>query len=546
VAGERDGLIGILTDDTVGADVELRVTLRRLRRARGLSQRDLTGPLNLTAHSAIVDYESGRRIPPPDILAAYERHFELQAGGLQLLRERALRERAAAEALLAVEHPVSVPSALEQLRAAPPATPPGGAAEAASLIKATPVIPDGRGQAPATGQARATGQAGAPGMVPMPYRFQPAQLPPTVTDFTGRKEELAWAQRCLAEFPGTPLTLSGPPGVGKTTVAIRLAHLLRDRFCDGQLFVDLRGSDACRARSAEALAMFLRGLGVPNEEIPDDAGERSCMFRSLTADGRFLVLLDNAFDEAQVRPLLPASPGCLTLITSTRLLVGLEGARTLILDMPPGEEALELLARVAGRARIAAEEAAARDVVRCCGRLPLAVRIAGARLAARPAWPVAEIAARLGDERSRLSELAVGDLQVRAALAACHGMLGPAARRVFRCLGSIAGTVPHFTADHVMAATVLAASEVEAALEHLADVSLVHALGGRRYRLHDLVRLYAAERVHAEGEESAALFSARPELLSAHGRAVPPSAAWHSDSAERDRLAPTQASLPPG
>jgi hypothetical protein len=355
----------------------------------------------------------------------------------------------------------------------------------------------------------------------IPGWFRPAQLPPAVTDFTGREEEFSWAQRCLARYPAAPLTFSGPPGVGKTTLAVYLAHRVMDRFWDGQLFADLRGPRACRGVSAEALAMFLRGLGVPKWQIPNDTEERSAMFRSLTADGRFLVLLDNASDEDQVRPLLPASPGCLTLITSTRLLAGLEGARTLILDVPPEEEAIELLRRVVGPERIATEEAAARDVVRCCGRLPLAVRIAGARLSARPAWPVAEIAARLDDERRRLSELAVGDLRVRAVLAACYGALGPAAQRVFRCLGSVPG--PHVTAERVVARTVLAASEVEAALEQLADVSLVRALGGCRYYLHDLVRMYAAERFYAEDVD------------------VPP-AAWHSDSAERDRLAPTQAS----
>jgi NB-ARC domain len=215
------------------------------------------------------------------------------------------------------------------------------------------------------------------------------------------------------------------------------------------------------------------------------------MFRSVMASARALVLLDNVADEAQVRPLLSASPRCMTIITSRSVLSGLEGAKGLILDVPPANEALQLLRHVIGDRRADAEEPAARQEVRLCAGLPLAIRVAGARLAARPAWPVEELARRLGDDHCRLAELAAGDLEVRAAFGPSYSALDPPARRVFRQLGLIGSA--DFRIEQAAAIADLSAAAVQSILERLADLSLVQPIAPGRYRMHDLLRLYAAE-----------------------------------------------------
>ena len=231
-------------------------------------------------------------------------------------------------------------------------------------------------------------------------------------------------------------------GVGKTTLAVHAAHQLRTQFPDGQLYVNLRGVEAQALDPPEVLGRFLRALGVEGHSIPDDVDERADLYRSLMADRRALVLLDNAADEAQVRPLLPAGAGNAVLVTSRTRLTGLAGAEVIDLDVLPPEQAVELLGKIAGAHRIAREPAAAQVIAALCGYLPLALRIAGARLAAKPHWRLQRLAHRLAEQQRRLDELTAGDLEVRASVGLSYHGLGEREQRAFRLLGLL--EVPDF------------------------------------------------------------------------------------------------------
>jgi DNA-binding SARP family transcriptional activator len=333
---------------------------------------------------------------------------------------------------------------------------------------------------------------------------RPRQLPPDVDDFTGREAAVAEVRQLLEAERATAIVISaiaGKAGVGKTALAVRVAHRLRPRFADGQLYVNLRGAEAQALDPAEVLAGFLRALGVEGALVAEGLEERVRQYRSRLADRRVLVVLDDAADEAQVRPLLPASPGCAALVTSRSRLNGLEAAHPLTLEVLEADQAVALLAKLAGPGRVAAEPQAAAAIVRLCGWLPLAVRIAGARLASRPQWRLALLAERLGDERRRLDELVTGDLEVRASVALSYHGRGRKERRLFRRLGlPVAPSFPAWVAAALLGVEL---AEAEVLLEGLVDAQLVEAAGedqaGQlRYRLHDLLRLYARERLHAE------------------------------------------------
>jgi tetratricopeptide (TPR) repeat protein/transcriptional regulator with XRE-family HTH domain len=332
----------------------------------------------------------------------------------------------------------------------------------------------------------------------------PAMLPPDVTDFTGRSESLQLADLQLCGSQGEReqaplLTIAGPPGIGKTAFALRLAHSVKRRFRDGQLYASFRGDEGDHQHPNEILARFLRALGVPRAKVPAGLEEQSALFRSVLAGRHVLVVLDNVVNEAQVRPLLPASDTCRTLITSRSVLSGLECSQTIFLDTLTEPEAVSLLAGIAGRARVAGEPGAARDLAELCGRLPLAIRIAGARLKARPTRTVADLARRLRHEQRRLGELTTGDLEVRSAFASSYERLSADLRFVFRRLGLIPGL--DFTAETAAALFGPVSGDTEASLELLADYNLVQAAQERRYRLHCLLRIYACERAEAEDTE---------------------------------------------
>ncbi|MET9153398.1 BTAD domain-containing putative transcriptional regulator [Streptomyces griseoflavus] len=332
---------------------------------------------------------------------------------------------------------------------------------------------------------------------------RPAQLPATVPDFTGRASFVRELSEALASASGPEArvmavsALAGIGGVGKTTLAVHVAHAARSAFPDGQLYVNLQGAGARSAEPETVLGSFLRALGTPDAAVPDTLEERAALYRSVLDGRKVLILLDNARDAAQIRPLLPGTAGCAALVTSRVRMVDLAGAHLVDLDVMSPEEALALFSRIVGEERVASEREAALDVVAACGFLPLAIRIAASRLAARRTWTVSVLAAKLADERRRLDELQAGDLAVKATFELGYGQLEPAQARAFRLLGLADG--PDISLAAAAAVLDLPADDTEDLLESLVDTSLLESAAPGRYRFHDLVRLYA--RACAERDE---------------------------------------------
>ncbi len=340
---------------------------------------------------------------------------------------------------------------------------------------------------------------------------RPAQLPATVPDFTGRDGFVTELGKQLANAEGTVMAVSavaGIGGVGKTTLAVHVAHAAREHFPDGQLYVDLQGAGPAVAEPEAVLGAFLRSLGTPDSAIPDGVEERAALFRSMLAGRRVLTLLDNARDAAQVRQLLPGTAGCAALITSRSRMVDLAGAHLVDLDVMSPEEAMTLFTRIVGDERVSAERQAAMDVVAACGFLPLAIRIAAARLASRRTWTVSVLASKLADERRRLDELQAGDQAVKATFELGYSQLDKDQARAFRLLGLADG--PDISLHAAAALLDHTPDEAEDLLESLVDTSLLESAAPGRYRFHDLVRLYA--RQCAERDEQPP--SERDEALS--------------------------------
>jgi len=354
---------------------------------------------------------------------------------------------------------------------------------------------------------------------PRAARAVPRGLPAPAGHFAGRAHELAALTRLLGQGDSGQHTtvvisaIGGTAGVGKTALALRWAHQVADRFPDGQLYVNLRGFDPALPPmpAAEAIRLALDALEVPAERIPASLDAQAGLYRSVLAGKKVLIVADNAADAAQVRPLLPGSPGCLVVVTSRSQLAGLvaiDGAVPLPLDVLTSAEARDLLARILGEARVAAEPGAAGQLVEVCGCLPLALAITAARAAIRPELALAAVAAELADAAGRLDALqADGDpcASVRAALASSYRHLSADAARMLRLLGLHPG--PDIS---LLAAASLAGvpdRQTARQLAELADASLVSREGADRYALHDLVRLYAAElvqRVDGGAEREAA------------------------------------------
>lgn len=350
-------------------------------------------------------------------------------------------------------------------------------------------------------------------------------LPPAIGDFTGRAAQLAEVQALLSgPREAMPIAVvSGPGGVGKSAFAVQVAHRLAAAYPDGQLYAELHGfSDP--VPPAEVLGRLLRALGA---DPPEGLAERGDLFRSLVAGRRILLVLDDAGSEAQIRPLLPGSASCGVLITSRARLAGLGGEDLTQLDVLDEGLGIELLARIAGDAHIRREPEAARRIVALCGGLPLALRIAGARLATRSHWTPSGLAERLADERRRLDELTVGDLEVRSGLGLSYDALDIPARTALRRLGLLGASD---VAPWVLAALldIPEAEGGEDIVEQLIDAQLLHftgtdPAGQPRFGLHDLVRVYAAERAEAEdshAERAAALGRALGGWLWLTGRAA--------------------------
>jgi len=346
---------------------------------------------------------------------------------------------------------------------------------------------------------------------PAPMRVMPAQVPAGISDFVGRESQLAALSSALDAASGETAVAAvvGGPGVGKTTLAVTWAHQAAGKFPDGQLYVNLRGFDPSGrpVTPTEAIQGFLDALQVPAASVPAGLPARAALYRSLTAGRRMLVLLDNARDSDQVRPLLPGSPGCLVLVTSRSELPGLvaaEGARALRLGVFSDAEALELLVRRIGSARVAAEPEVARELTRLCARLPLALAIIAARVIARPGFPLASLAEELRDGGGRLDALATGEqtADIREVFSWSYRCLRPPAARMFLLLGLYPG--PDIT---VAAAARLAATtprEARGLLRELTRCHVLAELSPGRYALHELLRAYAAERARAEEVRSIA------------------------------------------
>jgi DNA-binding SARP family transcriptional activator/DNA-binding XRE family transcriptional regulator len=340
----------------------------------------------------------------------------------------------------------------------------------------------------------------------------PRQLPLAAPHFVGRAAELSALDRMLGQAdsePGTVLvtTVGGSAGVGKTALAVHWAHQIAGRFPDGQLYVNLHGYGPSRTpvAPAEAIHAFLYALQVPPERIPAGLDARAGLYRSLLAGRRMLVVVDNARDAAQVRPLLPGSPGCQALVTSRDQLTGLaaaEGAHLLTLDVLTEAEAGEMLARRLGSERVAAEPAAATELAGLCARLPLALGIAAARAAACPGLPLAALAAGLRASRARLDGLDTGDAatDVRTVFSwSCQQLTGSAGR-MFRLLGVHPG--PDITVPAAGSLAGVPPGEARQALAELARTNLITEHAPGRYACHDLLRAYAAEQSRSHDSET--------------------------------------------
>ncbi|MFG1921179.1 ATP-binding protein [Cryptosporangium sp. NPDC048952] len=323
----------------------------------------------------------------------------------------------------------------------------------------------------------------------------PAELPALPALFTGRDTEVD--DILAAVGSGAPvIAVSGPGGVGKSALILHVAHRIRDAYPDGTLFVRLRGASAEPADPADVLPRLLRSVrpDSPDDgELRGDAETLAARFRTRIAGRRFLLVLDDAGSADQVRPLLPGTSGSLVLVTSRPVLAELAAATLVRLEVFSDDEARELLTRLAGDRRVTDDPAATDAVVRACGSLPLAVAIAGSRLRARPSWSMATLAERLADEERRLDELSSGRDAVRASVAATYTELDAYHQRVFRRLGAHPGT--DFDAGAAAALADLVAPGAVPALDLLVERQLVQVVTSDRYRLHDLLRLYALEQL---------------------------------------------------
>ena len=336
------------------------------------------------------------------------------------------------------------------------------------------------------------------------------RLPPDIANFTGRQAELESVTALLGQASKSGETghnisvLTGMAGVGKSALAIHAAYQLKPDFPDAQLYVNLRGTESQPLEPSQVLAGFVRSLGVGDRSIPETLTQRSDLYRSLLSGKRALVLLDNALDEAQVRPLLPDSSTCAVIVTTRKPLADLEGAAILEVDEMT-QEALDLLQNLVGVCT-PSELEAAKNVIDLCSRLPLAIRITAGTLKNKADWRFEDCADKLADERERLLSLRLSDLAVRVSLALSYQELDANTARLFRLLGLLIGS--NFTPALAGALLESESAIAEESVKHLVDVQLLEPANEGRYRFHDLVRLFARGQL-AQEEASEARQAAR-------------------------------------
>ncbi|MET8338980.1 BTAD domain-containing putative transcriptional regulator [Streptosporangium canum] len=375
----------------------------------------------------------------------------------------------------------------------------------------------------------------------------PSMLPTDIADFTGRtkqiddiRQRLTLAVDDRSRFAVPIIAIVGKAGIGKTTVAVHSAHSVAEHFPDGQLYADLHGGVSRPTSPMQVLERFLRVLGVPGTALPDGLEERAEMYRALLADRRMLIVLDDAGNESQVLPLLPGNPASAVIITSRSRLAGLAGAIHVDVDVFDSSQSMDLLSRIAGVERVQSEAESAAALAELCGQLPLALRIAGARLLARPHWSIEQLVGRLEDETRRLDELKHGDMGIRASISLTYDSAAEDARRLFRRLAILDSQI--FSAWISAALLDMPFADAQDLLDDLADAQLVETTGvGRgvhtQYRFHDLIRVFARERLAAEesaGERGAALGRVLGGLLflaeAARRREYGPDILVHSDA----------------
>lgn len=343
-----------------------------------------------------------------------------------------------------------------------------------------------------------SGSAAHPAPVP-----PPAELPADIPDFTGR-DQLVDQVRQLIEHPERSTAvviavLTGMAGIGKTALAVHVAQRVRARFPDGQFYVNLRGAQAQALAPMTVLGTFLTQLGMV--DLPDDLDGRARAYRSRVAGRRVLVVLDNAADEEQVRPLLPGSPSCAVLVTSRARLANLAGTRLVVLDVLPADEAVDLLGQVGGRDRVVAERESATEIVRLCGYLPIAIRIAGAVLIRRPQQSLARFAEQLTRQRPLDVLSAEGGDRLRVGFSLSYRSLGEPEQRQFRLLGLLrAPDFPAWVGDVALGTETDPGTRTP--MDRLVDAQLLEddrgledSAGQRRYRCHDLLREFAQDQL---------------------------------------------------
>jgi tetratricopeptide (TPR) repeat protein len=340
-------------------------------------------------------------------------------------------------------------------------------------------------------------QAEIPGLAIGAAAATRAPLPPDRREFIGRHGEIDSLLNALTTHKGGVVAIHGPPGVGKSALAIHVAHLVAAEFPDGRLHIDLRGADQRPIATMDALERLLHAMGLPPNAIALTEAGRLEQYRKLLAGKRALIVLDNARSAAQLRPLLPRARNCSVLVTSRQPMSALDEATLLSLGALTSEEAARLLIAMLCDDPRTQDRAGLDELTTRCDHLPLAIRIAAAQLRSRPHWTVRHVVSRLADERHRLSVLAVDDLAVRASFDSSYAELSQAAAQAFAAVGGLSG--PDFPPWTVAALLNISLFDAEELLNELADAQLVSfarldVAGGHRYRCHDLLRAYAAER----------------------------------------------------